>query len=168
MIFPRDAKTFFTATMSISGVGDYEEIKRKSGAVGVCKNFNAEKITAKDQIGDELKKDGRAAIYGINFDSNSDVIRPESKNVLEQITALLKENASWKMTVEGHTDNVGGEAFNQTLSDKRARAVKEFLTKAGIASDRLTAVGKGLTAPVASNENEIGRAQNRRVELVKQ
>ncbi|MEJ7701769.1 MAG: hypothetical protein WKF71_19310 [Pyrinomonadaceae bacterium] len=51
MVFPRDAKTFFTATMSISGVGDYEEIKRKSSAVGVCKNFNAERITAKDQIG---------------------------------------------------------------------------------------------------------------------
>lgn len=168
MVFPRDAKTFFTATMSISGVGDYEEIKRKSSTVGVCKNFNAEKITAKDQIGDELKKDGRAAVYGINFDFNSDVIRPESKNVLEQITALLKENAGWKMTVEGHTDNVGGETFNQTLSDKRAKAVKEYLTKAGIAAERLQAVGKGLTAPVASNENEIGRAQNRRVELVKQ
>ena len=168
MVFPRDAKTFFTATMSISGVGDYEEIKRKSSAVGICKNFNAEKITAKDQIGDELKKDGRAAVYGINFDFNSDVIRPESKNVLEQITALLKENAAWKMTVEGHTDNVGGEMFNQTLSDKRARAVKEYLTKAGIAAERLQAVGKGLTTPVASNENEIGRAQNRRVELVKQ
>ncbi|HXG82828.1 MAG TPA: OmpA family protein [Pyrinomonadaceae bacterium] len=168
MVFPRDAKTFFTATMSISGVGDYEEIKRKSSAVGVCKNFNAEKITAKDQIGDELKKDGRAAVYGINFDFNSDVIRPESKNVLEQITALLKENADWKMTVEGHTDNVGGETFNQTLSDKRAKAVKEYLTKAGIAAERLQAVGKGLTTPVASNENEIGRAQNRRVELVKQ
>jgi outer membrane protein OmpA-like peptidoglycan-associated protein len=168
MVFPRDAKTFFTATMSISGVGDYDEIKRKSSAVGVCKNFNAEKITAKDQIGDELKKDGRAAVYGINFDFNSDVIRPESKNVLEQITALLKENAGWKMTVEGHTDNVGGEAFNQTLSDKRAKAVKGYLTKAGIAAERLQAVGKGLTTPVASNENEIGRAQNRRVELVKQ
>jgi len=95
------------------------------------------------------------------------VIRPESKNVLEQITALLKQNADWKMTVEGHTDNVGGETFNQTLSDKRAKAVKEYLTKAGIAAERLQAVGKGLTAPVASNENEIGRAQNRRVELVK-
>ncbi len=167
MVFPRDAKTFFTATMSISGVGDYEEIKRKSSAVGVCKNFNAEKSTAKDQIGEELKKDGRAAVYGINFDFNSDVIRPESKNVLEQITAMLKENASWKMTVEGHTDNVGGEAFNQILSEKRAKAVKEYLTKAGIAAERLIAVGKGLTTPVATNENEIGRAQNRRVELVK-
>ncbi len=99
MVFPRDAKTFFTATMSNSGVGDYAEIKRKSSAVGVCKNFNAEKITAKDQIGDELKKDGRAAVYGINFDFNSDMIRPESKTVLEQISALLKENVGWKMTV---------------------------------------------------------------------
>ncbi len=167
MVFPRDAKTFFTATMSISGVGDYEEIKRKSSAIGVCKNFNTEKITAKDLIGDELKKDGRASVYGINFDFNSDLIRPESKNVLEQITALLKENVDWKMIVEGHTDSVGGEAFNLTLSDKRAKAVKEYLTKAGIAEERLQAVGKGLTAPIASNENEIGRAQNRRVELVR-
>ncbi len=166
-VFPRDAKTFFTATMSTSGVGDYEEIKRKSDSVGACKNFNAEKSTAKDQLADALKKDGRTAVYGINFDFNSDVIRPESANVLAQITALLKEHADWKMTVEGHTDSVGGESFNQSLSDKRAIAVKEYLTKAGIASERLQAIGKGLKAPVATNENEIGRAQNRRVELVK-
>ena len=79
----------------------------------------------------------------------------------------IRQNADWKMIVEGHTDNVGGESFNQTLSDKRAKAVKEHLIKAGIAPERLQAVGKGLTAPVATNENEIGRAQNRRVELVR-
>ena len=95
------------------------------------------------------------------------MIRPESKNVLEQITALLKENAEWKMTVDGHTDNVGGETFNQNLSDKRAKAVKDYFIKSGIGAERLQAVGKGLAAPVASNENEIGKAQNRRVELVK-
>ena len=87
--------------------------------------------------------------------------------LLEQIAALLKENAAWKMQIEGHTDNVGGETFNQNLSDKRAEAVKDYLVKSGIGAERLQAVGKGLTAPVASNENEIGRAQNRRVELVK-
>jgi len=71
------------------------------------------------------------------------------------------------MSVEGHTDNIGGDAFNKTLSEKRAIAVKEFLITAGIDASRLTAAGLGLSKPVAPNETEAGRAQNRRVELVK-
>ncbi|HMT06405.1 MAG TPA: OmpA family protein [Pyrinomonadaceae bacterium] len=163
MVFSTDAAKFFTATMSESGVESYVEVKRKGSTPGKC----AERNTAKDQIGDELKKDGRARMYGINFDFNSDVIRPESNAVLEQIIAVLNENADWKLSIEGHTDNVGGEAFNQVLSEKRAKAVKEYLVKAGIATSRLQGVGKGLVEPVATNENQIGRAQNRRVELVK-
>ena len=163
MVFSTAAAKFFTATMSESGVESYAEVKRKSSAPGKC----AERNTAKDQIGEELKKDGRARMYGINFDFNSDVIRPESKAVLEQILAVLNENADWNLSIEGHTDNVGGEAFNQVLSEKRAKAVRDHLVKAGIAASRLKAVGKGMVEPVATNENQIGRAQNRRVELVK-
>ncbi len=72
------------------------------------------------------------------------------------------------MTVEGHTDNVGGDAFNRTLSDKRANAVKTYLVGKGIEAARLSASGMGMSKPVAQNETEAGRAQNRRVELVKQ
>ena len=113
------------------------------------------------------EKTGRATVYGINFDTGSDVIKPESKTVLDEITALLKENKDWKMTVEGHTDNVGGADYNQNLSEKRAAAVKDFLVEAGIEAARLNSAGFGMSKPVASNESSFGRAQNRRVELVK-
>ncbi len=107
-------------------------------------------------------------MYGINFDFDSDVIRAESKPTLDQINALLRENADWKMQIEGHTDNIGGADYNQTLSEKRAAAVKKYLIDAGIADTRLTSAGFGFSKPIAANDGEFGRAQNRRVELVKQ
>lgn len=137
--------------------------------VGECPQFKDLNKTdgAASQLATDLTKDGRAVIYGINFDFNSDKLRDESKTVLNQIVTVLKTNKDWKMTVEGHTDNIGGDAFNKTLSEKRAIAVKEFLITAGIDASRLTAAGLGLSKPVAPNETEAGRAQNRRVELVK-
>jgi OmpA-OmpF porin, OOP family len=86
---------------------------------------------------------------------------------LNQVLSVLKAKADWKMTIEGHTDNIGGEAFNKTLSDKRANAVKNYLVKNGIEATRLTASGIGLSKPIATNDTEAGRSQNRRVELVK-
>jgi outer membrane protein OmpA-like peptidoglycan-associated protein len=115
-----------------------------------------------------LEKNGRAVIYGINFDFNSDVIKPESRHTLEKITTLLNEHPIWRLTIEGHTDNIGGASFNQTLSEKRAAAVKKYLTNSGIEESRLNTMGMGVSQPVASNETEVGRAQNRRVELAKQ
>ncbi|MGI8786217.1 MAG: OmpA family protein [Pyrinomonadaceae bacterium] len=143
--------------------------KKKTNDVGSCPNLpNLSKPNAaQNQITDDLKKNGRATIYGINFDTGLDVIKPESKTVLEEIVSLLKENKDWKMTVEGHTDNVGGTDYNQKLSEKRAAAVKDYLVKAGIEAARLSSAGLGMSKPVASNESGFGRAQNRRVELVK-
>jgi outer membrane protein OmpA-like peptidoglycan-associated protein len=83
------------------------------------------------------------------------------------VIALLKTNPSLKLTVEGHTDNVGAPNYNRSLSDARARSVVAALTAQGIASRRLTAVGYGQEKPVADNGTDAGRAQNRRVELVK-
>ena len=87
---------------------------------------------------------------------------------MDKIVALLKEKSDWEMSIEGHTDNGGGDVFNQTLSEKRAAAVKNYLTNAGIDASRLSSSGLGLSKPLAPNETEAGRAQNRRVELVKQ
>lgn len=72
------------------------------------------------------------------------------------------------MNVEGHTDNIGGDDFNKNLSEKRAEAVKVYLTNAGIDASRLNSSDLGFSKPIAPNETEAGRAQNRRVELVKQ
>ena len=115
----------------------------------------------------DLAELGRTRIYGINFDSDSDVLRDESKPTLDRIAALLKAKADWKLTIEGHTDSTATAAHNQQLSQRRAEAVRAYLQKAGIEGARLKAVGLGATKPVAGNETEIGRAQNRRVELVK-
>ena len=145
---------------------------KKSDKIGNCKHLPDLDGSGKDVVKDSLEKtlneSGRAVLYGINFDFNSDVIRPESKPTLEKVVAILKEKADWKFNVEGHTDNIGGEAFNQNLSDKRAASVVKYLTDAGIDASRLSSKGFGLSKPVAPNDSEAGRAQNRRVELVKQ
>ena len=107
-------------------------------------------------------------LYGINFDFNSDVIKPESKPTLDKVAAIMKEKSDWKFSIEGYTDNVGGDSFNQTLSEKRAASVVKYLSGAGIDQSRLSSKGFGLSKPVAANDSEAGRAQNRRVELVKQ
>jgi outer membrane protein OmpA-like peptidoglycan-associated protein len=71
------------------------------------------------------------------------------------------------MDIEGHTDSIGGAAFNQTLSEKRAAAVVAYLTAASISADRLSSSGVGLSSPIDSNDTDLGRARNRRVELIK-
>jgi len=96
------------------------------------------------------------------------VIRTESEPVLDEIAEALRKNPGWKLSIEGHTDNVGGEEHNQTLSARRAEAVKAALVERyAIAPERLTTVGFGASQPKASNATVEGRALNRRVELVK-
>jgi len=125
-----------------------------------------QEITASD-LSDALNKSGRVAVYGINFDTAQATIQPGSDKVLQQIVQLMKDNPALKLRVEGHTDNVGAAAANQTLSQKRAQAVVAWLTAHGVAASRLTAQGFGATKPVGDNATEDGRAKNRRVELVK-
>ncbi len=174
MVFTSDGKKMVglwwnEGTNVLTVAGSNWNGTKKSNDVGSCPNLpNLSKANAaQNQITDDLKKTGRATIYGINFDTGSDVIKPESKTVLDEIVALLKENKDWKMTVEGHTDNVGGADYNQKLSEKRAAAVKDYLVKAGIETARLNSAGFGMSKPVETNESSFGRAQNRRVELVK-
>ncbi|MDR3675971.1 MAG: OmpA family protein, partial [Acidobacteriota bacterium] len=88
-----------------------------------------------------------------------------SDPVLQQILDLMKKNPTQKIEVQGHTDNVGGDAYNQTLSEARAKAIVGWLTQHGIAADRLTAKGFGKTKPIADNATDVGRAKNRRVEI---
>lgn len=145
--------------------------EKTSDKIGSCKHLSdldGAKDVAKENLEKDLAEKGKAILYGINFDFNSDVIRFESKPTLDKVIAILKEKPEWKFSVEGHTDNIGGEAFNQTLSEKRAASVVKYLTEAGIGADRLTSKGFGLTKPLAPNDSETERAQNRRVELVKQ
>lgn len=116
---------------------------------------------------DALMSDGRVATQGILFDTGSDRIRPESTPTLKEMVGMLQEHADLKLAIEGHTDSVGDAAANQTLSEKRAAAVKAYLVGQGIADGRLRSAGFGATKPAASNDTPEGRQQNRRVELVK-
>ena len=120
-----------------------------------------------DSLAKEISKSGRVAVYGINFDTGKANLRPESDKVLAEIETLLTNNVFWKMKVEGHTDNVGAKAANQALSEQRAVAVVDWLTRHGVDRARLTSQGFGDTRPVTDNGSEEGRAKNRRVELVK-
>jgi OOP family OmpA-OmpF porin len=116
-----------------------------------------------------IEKDGRISLYGILFDTNSAVLKPGSERTLAEIARLLTRNPGWKLLVVGHTDNVAAADYNLRLSMQRAQAVVAALTQNhGVSAARLRAEGKGLTQPVASNDNEAGRAQNRRVELIRE
>jgi outer membrane protein OmpA-like peptidoglycan-associated protein len=116
---------------------------------------------------DRLLSDGKFITYGITFDVGKSVIKPESMGEINRIATLMKENPDLKFSVEGHTDNTGGAAANQTLSEARSKAVMDKLVEMGIAKERLKSAGKGQTAPIADNSSDEGRAKNRRVEFVK-
>jgi outer membrane protein OmpA-like peptidoglycan-associated protein len=103
---------------------------------------------------------------GVFFDSGKSALKKGAQTTLTRIADQLKGDDSIKVTVEGHTDNTGTAAKNQTLSEKRAEAVRDFLVSAGVPADRVSAVGKGDTQPIATNKTAAGRQQNRRVELV--
>ena len=118
---------------------------------------------------DALAADGRVATQGIYFATGSDVIRPESTPTLKEIAAMLAEHADLRLTIEGHTDNVGDAAANKALSERRAAAVKQYLVEHHqVAADRLATAGFGDAKPAAPNTTPEGRQQNRRVELVRQ
>ena len=111
---------------------------------------------------------GKVSLYGINFDTDKDTLRPDSEPTLKEIGKLLAENPGLRIHVVGHTDDQGKPDYNLDLSRRRAAAVTQALTSTyGVAANRLDSFGCGPYAPAASNDSEEGRAKNRRVELVK-
>jgi len=115
-----------------------------------------------------IMQNGRFATQGILFDVDSDRIRPESTPTLNEIADMMKEHTDLKILVEGHTDNTGDAAHNQTLSQQRAASVVQYLTtKGAIDAGRLQSKGFGATKPAKPNDTQEGRQANRRVELVK-
>jgi outer membrane protein OmpA-like peptidoglycan-associated protein len=105
-------------------------------------------------------------VYGIFFEFASADLKPASAPALQQIADVMKQHADWTVTIEGHTDSIGGAASNLDLSNRRAAAVKDALVaRYGVPAGRLATQGYGLSRPLAPNGTMEGRAQNRRVEL---
>lgn len=107
-------------------------------------------------------------LEGVNFDFDKAVIRPQDYAKLDQDVEALKAWGDVEVEVAGHTCSIGTEEYNLGLSQRRAEAVRNYLVSKGVSADRLTARGYGESRPVASNATREGRAQNRRVELVRQ
>jgi len=104
----------------------------------------------------------------VYFEFNSAELRPEARQLLTKVGKALTATdlESFKFSVEGHTDSVGGESFNANLSTRRAEVVRNFLAEHGVAKERLKSIGRGETDPVDTNVTDIGRQHNRRVEII--
>jgi len=117
------------------------------------------------EISDKTKEVFKKALKGIQFQSGRDVIKSSSYGILNNVVSIMKDNPSYKLTIDGHTDSQGDDGKNLTLSQKRAEAVKKYLTDRGVEASRLTAQGFGETKPKDTNDTSAGRANNRRVEF---
>lgn len=137
-----------------------------SGAAGAGgETANAAAGTAK-RIEADLMKEGCAVVYGIYFDFASDRIKEESEPVLSEIAQVLRQNPTWNLNVEGHTDSIGGDVYNLGLSQRRSASVRQALvTRYAIDANRLQTSGFGASRPKDRNDTMEGRARNRRVEL---
>jgi OOP family OmpA-OmpF porin len=116
---------------------------------------------------EKINKEGFIALY-INFETGKSAIKPESQPIVDQLSAMLKQNPTLKINIEGHTDNVGGDIANQQLSESRAQSVMNALISKSIEVSRLKSKGWGQSKPITDNNTEEGRAKNRRVEISKQ
>jgi outer membrane protein OmpA-like peptidoglycan-associated protein len=106
---------------------------------------------------------------GVLFVTNKSDLLPSAQVKLNEVAdALTKQDGESKIVVEGHTDSQGGAGYNQELSQRRAQSVRDYLVSRGVATDRITSQGFGLTRPIADNASAEGRANNRRVEIVVQ
>ncbi len=116
-------------------------------------------------VGAEVDERGCWVIRNVMFDFDKYNIKEEYYPRLNKVVEVLKNNPTVKIEIEGHTDSIGSAKYNQTLSERRAQAVKNYSVNKGIAADRLKTAGYGLTRPIASNDTKEGRVKNRRVEL---
>ncbi|MEE9432272.1 MAG: DUF1508 domain-containing protein [Melioribacteraceae bacterium] len=104
-------------------------------------------------------------LEGLNFVYNKALVTKDSRHILDEAIATLKKHKDVKVEIQGHTDNRGNDAYNKSLSQRRANAIKSSLIKSGISSSRLTAVGYGERHPIATNSTKAGMAKNRRIEF---
>jgi len=107
----------------------------------------------------------RMLLMGVNFDFNSNKLKPEAYPILFHTAKMMRQNPNLKIEVQGYTDNIGSEKANKVVSQKRAESVKAYLLARGISADRIKAVGYGEVNSIGDNKDAAGRAMNRRIEF---
>lgn len=127
---------------------------------GVVENFGCPVIS------EEVKKKVNTAAKNILFISGSAKLQTSSYKGLNDVVQIMKANPAMSLVIDGHTDNVGSDEMNQTLSDNRAASVKNYLVNKGVDENRITSSGHGETMPIADNKTASGRQQNRRSEMM--
>lgn len=127
---------------------------------------NMDQLVTAGQLSDQIQKQGFANL-NVNFDTNKSNIKDGDKAAINEVVTLLKNDTKLKLSVEGHTDNVGAAGANKSLSQARSDSLVAYMVAAGIPAGRLVAKGFGSEVPVADNRTDEGKAKNRRVELVK-
>ncbi|WP_322010723.1 OmpA family protein [Paraburkholderia sp. J12] len=167
MVFSPDGKQVFSALFK-ADAHTFSSVEESAGErVGPSRLTCDTTGQAGDAVASQLEQTGHVQLYGVNFDLDKGTLRADAKPVLDRMAALLKQHADWKIEVAGHTDSTGGDAHNLALSQARAEAVAAYLKGAGV-TNSLTAKGYGSAQPLVPNTSDVLRAQNRRVELVKQ
>lgn len=126
----------------------------------------ARQILVAGQLADQINKQGFVNL-NVNFDTNKSFIKDGDKPAIDEVVTLLKNDPNLKLSVEGHTDNVGNAVANKILSQARSDSLVVYMVAAGISSKRLVAKGFGSESPISDNRTDEGKAKNRRVELVK-
>jgi outer membrane protein OmpA-like peptidoglycan-associated protein len=139
-------------------------------AKGAAQTAQSQLANARQELQDlQAKQTDRGVIVTLSdvlFDSGRATLKPGADRALDRLAQFLKANPRTRVLVEGHTDSVGSEEYNEELSQRRAQAVTEALSARGVPADQYQAKGLGKAYPVASNETPAGRQQNRRVEIV--
>ena len=158
------ARTLLLGVATLAACGgsasDIEELKKGQ------KDILA-KLDGLDKTVQQIKAQPAAA-QRPQFDFDKATLKPDGKRLVDTAVKVMKDKSDLKVSVEGHTDSIGSEAYNQKLSERRAKAVRDYLVSQGIDASRITTRGFGKSKPVASNDTAEGRAENRRVEIIPQ
>ncbi|HET7817934.1 MAG TPA: OmpA family protein, partial [Bacteroidia bacterium] len=156
-----NGKSVYVVRKGADGYFHYENIDADANKMGLMNEVDIP-IQLNKKDAEKVKQ----AMDELVFDSGKDIIRPSSIEGLDVLADLLKQNPTWKLKLSGHTDNTSSLKFNMSLSKKRVEAVRNYLVKKGIETQRVVLKWYGPTKPIAPNTTEEGKQQNRRVEFM--
>jgi lipid-binding SYLF domain-containing protein len=167
---PRGTENFVALVTRIARPGNYEAASNRHDRNEAPARERMHERAAAKNSSEALNRPGGRMTLGnqeVRFATGQSAIPQDAEPVLSDLAKTLKDNPNWTIRIEGYTDNTGSQAANQALSKKRAEAVMNWLADHGVDKGRMTAKGYGQSHPVADNSNADGRAQNRRVEVVR-